>query len=419
MDSNDNTNSPMENFSIQDTMDMGMGNQQIIEDLFAPETATGKPEEITPIVKEVVEDKQPVTPPAPKIKEIKGDEEEGKKPAANSIISDFLSDEEEEEEEDIKPSKASTATSASSEEPTGTTQFNALANDLFNLGVFTKEEGEGDVEINSPDELLERFNNEKRRGAIEMVNNFIGQFGEDYQNAFDAIFVKGVNPKEYFGVYNEIVNYAELDMTEEHNQIRVMKQALHDQGFEAEDIETEIERLKNYGDLESVSQKHHKVLIKKDAQRLSQMEADSERQMQQRAAVKNQYVTNVNSILQEKLKAKEFDGIPLNPKLAGELSDFLLVDKWKTSSGETLTDFDRAILDLKKPENHAMKVKVGLLLKILEKDPTLSTIQKAGVTKKTDQLFSEVAKQVKSSKSTTGTSSNTASSSNRWFRDSD
>ena len=71
-----------------------------------------------------------------------------------------------------------------------------------------------------------------------------------------------------------------------------------------------------------------------------------------------------------------------------------MVDKWKTASGETLTDFDRTILELKKPENHAMKVKVAALLKILEKDPTLSTIQRSAITKKSDQMFGELAKQV-------------------------
>ena len=109
--------------------------------------------------------------------------------------------------------------------------------------------------------------------------------------------------------------------------------------------------------------------------------------------VRNQYIQNVQSVLQDKLKTKEFDGIPLNPKLASELQDFLLVDKYKTTSGETLTDFDKTILELKRPENHALKVKVGLLLKILEKDPTLSTIQRTGVTKKSTQLFEEVARQ--------------------------
>jgi hypothetical protein len=116
--------------------------------------------------------------------------------------------------------------------------------------------------------------------------------------------------------------------------------------------------------------------------------------------------------LEEKLKTKEFDGIPLNPKLANELQDFLLVDKYKTNSGETLTDFDRTILELKRPENHAMKVKVALLLKILEKDPTLSTIQKTGISKKSNELFGEVARQV--TKSGVKSSSN-PSKSNSWF----
>ena len=52
-----------------------------------------------------------------------------------------------------------------------------------------------------------------------MVNNFIGQFGEDYQQAFDAIFVKGVDPKEYFGTYNNIKSFAEMDLADESNQV--------------------------------------------------------------------------------------------------------------------------------------------------------------------------------------------------------
>jgi hypothetical protein len=135
------------------------------------------------------------------------------------------------------------------------------------------------------------------------------------------------------------------------------------------------------------------VLVKKEAVKLQQMEQQAEQQLQQKAMVRNQYIQNVQSVLQDKLKTKEFDGIPLNPKLASELQDFLLVDKYKTPSGETLTDFDKTILELKRPENHAMKVKLGLLLKILEKDPTLSTIQRTGVTKKSTQLFEEVARQ--------------------------
>lgn len=409
----------MGNFSIQDTMEMGMGNQELLQGLFEPETASSNPDDVTPIIKDANAPAAPDAPAVPKGKDIvppksvdgKTDEE---KQEGQSLISDFLSDSDDDEEEEdsapAKPAKATEAAADEDDEPQGT-QFTALANDLYKLGVFTNDEDEDPEPISTAEEFLERFNEEKKKGASEMVQNFIAQFGEDYQEAFDAIFVKGVNPKEYFGTYNEIVSFAEMDLSDEMNQTRVIKQALADQGFDPEDIETEVERLKNYGDLETVANKHHKVLVKKEAAKLQQMEAKSQQELQQKAAIRQQYVNNVQTILQDKVKAKEFDGIPINPKLATELQDFLLVDKWKTPSGETLTDFDRAILDMKRPENHAMKVKLGLLMKMLEKDPTLSTIQKTGVTKKSNELFGEVARQVTKAK----TASSSGTKPNSWF----
>jgi len=414
----------MGNFSIENTMEMGMGNRELLNDLFAPETASGDPEDVTPIIKEA---DAPVAPDAPEVKKGKDivppksvdgktDEE---KAEGQSMIADFLSDDDDEEDDApvskvAKPAKVDNEASNDSDDdgaPEGT-QFTALANDLYKLGVFTSDDD--DVEpVSTAEEFLERFESEKKKGASEMVQNFISQFGEDYQEAFDAIFVKGVDPKEYFGTYNQVISFAEMNLSDESNQMKIMKQALFDQGFDAEDVDTEIERLKNYGDLESVATKHHKVLVKKEASKLQQMEAKSEQELMQKNAIKNQYINNVQTILQDKVKNKEFDGIPINPKLATELQDFLLVDKWKTPSGETLTDFDRAILDMKRPENHAMKVKLGLLMKMLEKDPTLSTIQRTGVTKKSNELFGEVARQVTRQKSSSTGSSNAKP--NQWF----
>jgi hypothetical protein len=413
----------MGNFSIQDTMEMGMGNQELLNDLFSPETASSNPEDVTPIINEADAPAAPAKPEVPKGKDIvppksvdgKTDEE---KLEGQSMISDFLSDNPDDEEEEAPVSKVAKSATVdnndeSDEEPE-TTQFTALANDLYKLGVFTSEDDDTQEPVTTAEEFLERFNAEKKKGASEIVQNFIGQFGEDYQEAFDAIFVKGVDPKDYFNTYNNVVGFAEMDLSIEDNQVRIMKQALTNQGFDPEDVETEVERLKNYGDLESVAAKHHKVLVKKEASKLQELEAKSEAELQQKAQVRNQYISNVQSILNDKVKAKEFDGIPINPKLATELQDFLLVDKWKTPSGETLTDFDRAILDMKRPENHAMKVKVGLILKMLEKDPTLSAIQRTGVTKKSNELFGEVARQVTKAKSTgTGTSSSNTKS---WFQ---
>ena len=410
------------NFSIQDTMEMGMGNQELLQGLFEPETASSNPEDVTPIIDEANPPAAPVKPDVQKGKDIvppksvdgKTDEE---KLEGQSMISDFLSDDEDDDDNEepaaiSKSVKSTTDDTDNDDEPQGT-QFSALANDLYKLGVFTSDDEEQEP-VTTAEEFLERFNSEKKKGASEIVQNFIGQFGEDYQEAFDAIFVKGVDPKDYFTTYNNVVGFAEMDLTDENNQERIMKQALTNQGFDAEDVETEIERLKNYGDLESVAAKHHKVLVKNEASKLHDLEVKSAAELQQKAQIRNQYISNVQTILQDKVKAKEFDGIPINPKLAGELQDFLLVDKWKTPSGETLTDFDRAILDLKRPENHAQKVKIGLLLKMLEKDPTLSTIQRTGVTKKSNELFGEVARQVSKAK-TTGTSATGGSNGKSWF----
>jgi hypothetical protein len=391
------------NFSIQDTMEMGMGNAELLNDLMSPDTASASPDDIKDISAEDVPAPTAAKSKAPKAEESTEEKEEPTKDITSFLYGD--DDEEEEEEGDVAPKAKAPAASEESEEEPEVSRFTALATDLLKLGVFTNEEDGEEEPITSPEQFLERFQEEKKKGAIEVVNNFIGQFGEDYQQAFDAIFVKGVDPKDYFGTYNAIQSFTDLDLSDEGNQIAVIKQTLADQDYDPEDITTEIERLKNYGDLESVAAKHHKVLIKKEAAKLQQLEEVRSKQLQQQAAFKQQYVQNVNSVLQDKLKAKEFDGIPLNSKLATELQDFLITDRYKTGSGEMLTEFDKTILELKRPENHEMKVKVGLLLKILEKDPTLSTIQKSGITKKSNELFGEVARQaskssIKSSKST-------------------
>jgi hypothetical protein len=416
------------NFSIQDTMEMGMGNQELLNDLMGPETSTTNPDDIQDIN---TPDKttEPAPAPAKKTAAAPVAETDSKeKEDSTKSLQDFLlggDDTEEEEEEAPAPTKTKTpkaeapaeTTDEDSEDEDGEaapeSTFASLAKDLFKLGVFSQDEEEDEEPISTPEQFLERFNAEKKKGAIEVVNNFIGQFGEEYQQAFDAIFVKGVHPEDYFGTFNKIQSFAEMDLADENNQVSILKQALLDQGFEPEDVTTEIERLKNYGDLESVATKHHKVLVKKEAAKLQQLEQQKEQQLQAQAPYKQQYVANITNVLQDKLKTKEFDGIPLNPKLAGELQDFLITDRYKTPTGEMLTEFDRTILDLKRPENHEKKVKVGLLLKILEKDPTLSTIQKTGLTKKSNELFGEVARQAQKSAVKSGNKSQARPTS--WF----
>lgn len=229
------------NFSIQDTMDMGMGNQELLNDLLSPESATSNPDDIQDIkdepapapTKKTTSKQHAIPDPAEPADDKKDEPVKG--------IQDFLYGEDDEESEDDEPAtapaKKATQTADNQEdskddneeESAPESQFTALSNDLFKLGVFSKEDEEEETAIDTPEAFLERFQAEKEKGAIEIVDNFIGQFGEDYQKAFDAIFVKGVDPKDYFGTFGQIQSFAEMDLTQENNQVAVLKQALTDQ----------------------------------------------------------------------------------------------------------------------------------------------------------------------------------------------
>ena len=167
------------NFSIQDTMEMGMGNQELLNDLFSPETASSNPDDVQPIIK----DAEPATPPAkpavPKGKEVTPvDDDADDKEKGQSLISNFLGDntDEDEDEEDLAPAakaKAPVNAAADDEDEPQGTQFTALANDLYKLGVFTSDDDDDQEPVTTAEEFLERFNNEKKKGASEMVQNFI------------------------------------------------------------------------------------------------------------------------------------------------------------------------------------------------------------------------------------------------------
>jgi len=101
-----------------------------------------------------------------------------------------------------------------------------------------------------------------------------------------------------------------------------------------------------------------------------------------------QYKNSLVKILSEKIQAKEFDGIPVSEQTAQKAFDFLYNKKWQGKDGKKFTDFDKFVLELNKPENHALKIKAGLLF---QNNLDLSKVQKKAVSKESSELFSEFA----------------------------
>jgi hypothetical protein len=313
----------------------------------------------------------------------------------------FIEGDDQDDEEKKVPEKKSVKDTEEDNEEESDNDFESLAKDLYKVGIFTQDDEDEELPTTS-EEFIERFNWEKQKMAEQMVYSFAGRHGEEYRDLFNAIFVNGADPREYVNQYLETQYFKDMDLTDEDNQQAVVEAALRNQGWEDEDIKAEVKKLKLNADLESTAQRHHKALVKSEEVQLTRIQEESKARLERKKQMEAQYSTNIRSILGEKLKTQEFDGIPVNKESANKAVDFLETKKWKLPSGELITDFDRVIMDLQHPQNHEAKVKLALLLlkgyepgKPISLD--LGPVAKKAVSKESNELFNFVkGKKVKS-----------------------
>lgn len=270
--------------------------------------------------------------------------------------------------------------------------FAEIAEGLYKIGIFNKESEDEEAPSNQ-DEFIDKFNTEIDNRVDQGITDIVSKYGDEYQELFDAIFVDGVSIHDYLQKYDHIQSFKQMDITDETNQVIVVKAALTKLGMDEKDIQEKIKALKLTSELESDAVRYQKTLIAQEEKELvlSQQKDKQLNEIKQRNA--EQYTKSISTILLDKLKTKEFDGIPLTKDLAVKTRSFLDDKKWKLPSGELITDFDYAILELNKPQNHALKVKLGLLLastfepgKPINLD--LGGIKKAAVSRENKEIFS-------------------------------
>lgn len=276
-----------------------------------------------------------------------------------------------------------------------------FAKELFDAGVFTPIEDE-DLEIKTPQDLRDRFIKEKQLGANEAIYNFLkDKHGQDGLDAFQAIYIKGVSPKEYFSSFEKVKSFRDLDIEGEdniENQKNAYREFFKRQGISEEEIEKDLNREIQYGELEEKVKKYLPSLIKQEEKQLEDLEKHAEEEARKAEYFENQYKTKVASILSEKIKTKDFDGIPLTEKDANALFHYATEKKWELpSTGERLTDFDKWFLDLRKPENWEMRLKVALLA---QSNLDISKIKTKAISEEKSDLFNSLTRKRKVSKRT-------------------
>ena len=363
-------------FGIQDST--VLGDVKALNDFLTGEEVAGDPADIQKIEKKEPEDKKEED------KKIDKKEEE-KKPSVEDVLDMDKEEEEENKEEDKDDDKK--------EEPAGNA-FESFSKELYDLGVLTvDEEGEEPVLANSGEELRDLLNGEKEKGGISWITNYLERFGEDRRELFDAIFVKGVDPKKYLPVYNEVEKFEGLDITTEENQELTVRNWYSKLGYDKAQIDSKIEKLKLYSDLEDEAKIVHPKLVEQEKKKLSDMKEAETAALETQREADEQYKAQINKVLAEKLKTKEFDGIPLDDKTAAKAFDFMYTKKWKLPSGELLTDFDKYVLESKNPDKIANRVKLSLLAL---NNFDLSKVKKKAVSQESSSLFNSLSLKDKS-----------------------
>jgi hypothetical protein len=321
------------------------------------------------------------------------------------MFTSFTDEEEEEEEEEVveapkeKKAKKLDEQKPKEEKPAGEeagegeqeeeaeSVYSTIAKELVTHGVLTLDEEEEEIEIETPEQLLERFQYEGQKQASAVINKFLGRFGEEYRDMFNSVFVKGVSPLDYLNRYAKMETVKNLDLSDEGNQERVVRELYRSEGRSAEYIEKRVTQLKNYSDLADEATEAQRILIEREEQANQKAEAEKDQELKRKQMIKSEYVTNVSRILSDKIRNKEFDGIPVDKGFAERTYSYLTQERYETKDHQTLTEFDKDILDLNRPENHELKIKVAMLLQLLREDPTLSKLAKKAVSKETNELF--------------------------------
>lgn len=319
-------------------------------------------------------------------------EEKKPEPKAEDEIP-VIGDELEDTDEDQGPESKKADKDDKSEPAAELTEYAQLSEGLFKSGIWNRDEDEDpDFYPESEEDFIERWNYESQKMANGYVSQLAGRYGEEAQQLFDAVFINGVPVKDYVSKWQESQDFKSMDMQDESNQERVVRAFLEQQGVPDNKITDKIKKLKMSEDLEDEANTYHSALVKKQEDEMKKIEEDSRKRIELKKQADAQYSSGIRTILNEKARLQDFDGIPVNRVSADQAVDMLDTKKWKLPSGELVTDWDVIQMELNNPQNWEVKAKLALLFNKYEKGKPLSlkldsVVKRKETTQAKDKFF--------------------------------
>lgn len=297
--------------------------------------------------------------------------------------SDILEDVEEEEQGGEPIDTKAKSKSKDKEESTTSSALNLL-----------KDKGILDFELDEGEELTEELAEEiledKFDEAIE------GRIGELFAGLPDVVkqmikFAKdGGDPTTFVQTLAQATSTGlttNMDMSQEANQEAVMKTMLKKDGYDDEDISTQIEFLKDSGKLKAMAEKRFDVWNKNQEKETAALTAAQEnKRKQDREELRERKAT----LIAELQTTTEVDGIKLNSKDKREIPSYIFDKNIELENGSKISSYHKDVWEAM--SNKKASLQLAKLLRERKKDGSFdfSKIEKIAETAVTRKVKDNV-----------------------------
>lgn len=221
---------------------------------------------------------------------------------------------EKKEEKEEKEEKTETTETEEEDQDNGLQTFAAWLNDK---GVVELEEGKT---VESEEDLQEVISTTINKGIEKYKNSH----PEEVQKFIEFVD-NGGNPRDFHRLYYEEASWKDADIENESHQEEIIRATYSKAGMDKDDIESQIQDLKDLGKLDSLAKKMlPKLIAEEDKDKQSLLEAQKEYQNRQKELAKKQWDDFKDNLF----KKEEVNGFKLTPKLKTDLWDYMTkVDK--------------------------------------------------------------------------------------------
>lgn len=240
--------------------------------------------------------------------------------------------------------------------------FTNLFKSLEKNGIFS-ESGE-DWKIEKDEDIVDRLRKEGQMIASDYLESLFAKGGEENRDFIEKVVLNGVNAAEYFKLHKASLDLENLDMddTETLKEVFIQHQ-VGVLGFSKEKAQKNLKRVIDSGDLEEEGKEALEILKENSEKQKSKYVQDHENKIKNQQILKKQAIEASERMMSEAIKTKNLGGLKINQTEATSVLDYVNQDKYVLPDGSYLSEFEKDLLELRRPENLENRFMLAMLLK--------------------------------------------------------